>query len=121
MDTDLGVAPVVHRLPAQEVRVFHIRKSVLQSDRFAHQSFANEYALAPPSHSAAFPNPTNLPVIRVFRLRQTARITSAGRYIEIRRCFHLPCGMRPLLVVFLPELIKRSLLRSQIGGGGPSR
>ena len=29
MDTDLGVGPAVHRLPAQEVRVFHIRKSVL--------------------------------------------------------------------------------------------
>jgi hypothetical protein len=29
MDPDLGVGPVVHRLPAQEVRVLHIRKSIL--------------------------------------------------------------------------------------------
>src|SRR5256884_4954278 len=28
MDPDLGVGPVEHGLPAQEVRIFHIRKSI---------------------------------------------------------------------------------------------
>src|SRR5580658_459980 len=85
-----------------------------QANTFPHQSFAQEYFLAPPAKPAAVLYAPHLQRAAIFRFRHARRIRSRRSRVHRTGCFHPQRFVRTLLVVFAPKSIEGPLLRPAI-------
>src|ERR1700747_1686670 len=74
----------------------------------------HEYISPPPAYLSSRRHPTHFPIRRVFHFSQSFWIHPRRCLVVARRCLLSQRFMRPLLVVFLSELVEALLLRPPV-------